>query len=71
MNKRDIKDIAQKNPCACDGWMRMYASVVGGQTGWLVTALDDARRLNERLNALMAVTDAALDAAKRAGKTTA
>jgi hypothetical protein len=35
-----------------------------------VTALDDARRLNERLNALMAVTDAALDAAKRAGKTT-
>ena len=71
MNKRDMKDIAQKNPRASDGWMRMYAAVVGGQTGWLVTALDDARRLNERLNALMAVTDAALDAANRAGKTTA
>jgi hypothetical protein len=66
-----MKDIAQKNPRASDDWMRMYAAVVGGQTGWLVTALDDARRLNERLNALMAVTDAALDAVKRAGKTTA
>jgi hypothetical protein len=71
MNKKDLKDIAKNSRPPSGAWMRMYAAVVGGQTGWLVTALDDARRLNERLNALMAVTDAALEAAKNAGKITA
>jgi hypothetical protein len=63
-----MKEIASKTPRASMEWGRMYAAVVGGQTGWIVTALDNPRRLNERLAALISVTDAAIDAACRAGK---
>lgn len=70
MNKRDIKELAKgKKPAAASAaWMQMYASVVGGQVGWIASSLGDDRRLHERLSALIGVTDAALDAAVRAGK---
>ena len=68
MNKKDIKDLAKNARPDSSCWASVYAAVIGGQTGWLVTALDDQRRLEGRLSALIAVTDAAVDAAKRAGK---
>ena len=102
MNKKDLKEIAAKNPAPApepvrvfsvedfraaiefvakelqqkepsrildEPWFRLYASVIGGQAGWLASAYD-LDKLRKRLETLGSIATSALNHAIQIKKVT-
>ena len=49
-------------------WFRLYAAAVGGQTGWLVSAMRDPATFEKRLGILADIATSAVNHAVNVGK---
>lgn len=75
MNKKDIKRLQEECEAAARGggspdsaWYRMYCAVVGGQVGWLASAISEPARFEMRLKTLQDIATAAVNSAVKCGK---